>query len=583
MNFKKNGWTTKMARKSRRTNHTPIQEDVILPVQSERKIQTALYARLSHESPETDSVETQIMMMRQYLQENPELEEYDIYADSGYSGTNFNRPEFNRLMNDVNTGSVQCILVKDLSRFGRNYIEAGYFIENLLPMLNVRLISINDRFDSSREEDRQGIRIPLKNMINSMYAVDISKKFTDSFLLHSKLGDYKLRTTTYGYTVDKENNVLVKDPETASIVKLIFYWCLSGVSIREITKRLNIVGAPTPSMQKIKFENKKEERVGEVWERNTVAPILTRPTYTGDTCQGRRRHRLYSGEVVRMVDRDEWIVHENTHEALVSHEDYDKVSEIYAKYKNKHKENAKLAEESKNEFPNLFCRKLVCAKCGKKLEYRRYSHKYSRQEKRDCAGYVCNPNTGGCGMEISEEFLKIITFDQIRLVSSVLADRKKIIADLKDGYYKKGKLVSLEKQILNKQKKSSDLEQTIASLYVNLTEGVIDADEYKLFGQKYTSEKEMIESEISALQSQYVKMKRQLEQFERMSEDWESAFNVTRLDSLFIDAFINKIIVSDEGAYEFVFTCSDAIEQIDGILEGDEDESNRTVYETVAV
>ena len=229
------------------------------------------------------------------------------------------------------------------------------------------------------------------------------------------------------------------------------------------------------------------------------------------------------------------------------------------------------------------CTIRFCAKCGKKLEYRRYSHKYSRQEKRDCAGYVCNPNTGGCGMEISEEFLKIITFDQIRLVSSVLADRKKIIADLKDGYYKKGKLVSLEKQILNKQKKSSDLEQTIASLYVNLTEGVIDADEYKLFGQKYTSEKEMIESEISALQGQYVKMKRQLEQFERMSEDWESAFNVTRLDSMFIDTFINKIIVSDEGAYEFVFTCSDAIEQIDGILEGDEDESNRTVYETVAV
>lgn len=567
-----------MARKSRRLEHNPIQESIILPQNSEQKIQTALYARLSHESQETDSVETQIMLMRQYLQEHSEFQEYEIYADAGFSGTNFNRPEFNRMMNDVSSGSIQCILVKDLSRFGRNYIETGYYIENLLPMLNVRLISINDRFDSFREEDRQGIRIPLKNMINSMYAIDVSKKFTDSFLLHSKLGDYKFRTTTFGYTIDKENNMLQKDPEAAPIVKLIFYWYLSGISSREIAKRLYIVGAPTPSAQKLKYEKKNLERVREEWKHNMVASILTRPTYTGDTVQGRRRHRLYSGEVVRMVDPDEWIIHENTHEPLISHDDYEKVNQLFEKRKNKQKENEKINDE----YQNVFYRKVVCANCGKTMEYKRYSHMCSGQDEKDYAVYICNSKSGGCGLEISEEYLKIVTVDQLKVIVSILADRKKIISDLREGYYKKGKLVSLEKQILYRQRKSNDLEQTIASLYVNFTDGIIDADEYKLFGQKYSTEKEILENEISKLQTQYVKTKRQIEQFEKVAEDMEAAFNIRRIDSEFINTFIQKILISDSKAVELVFTCSDTIKQIDGILE-DENESNRTIYETVAL
>ena len=134
-----------------------------------------------------------------YINEHPEFELVDTYVDSGYSGTSFERPDFQRLMDDIRHGRIQCIIVKDLSRFGRNYIEAGYYIETILPQLNVRLIAINDRFDSSREEDLQGIRLPIKNMVNSLYARDLSKKFCKTYDMRFQTGTNKIREGLYGF------------------------------------------------------------------------------------------------------------------------------------------------------------------------------------------------------------------------------------------------------------------------------------------------------------------------------------------------------------------------------------------------
>ena len=146
----------------------------------------------------------------------------DTYVDDGYTGTDFDRPGFIRMMEDVRTGKIQCIIVKDLSRFGRNFIETGYYIETIFPCLNVRLISINDEFDSSREEDRNSIVMPVKNMINEMYAKDASKKKVLAFEMQSKRGDATIARSIYGYTVDKKENQLKVNPETAPIVRAIF-------------------------------------------------------------------------------------------------------------------------------------------------------------------------------------------------------------------------------------------------------------------------------------------------------------------------------------------------------------------------
>lgn len=169
-----------MARKSRRAqSDNAVSTAVIANIQTKKKehlLRTAAYGRLSVENETGESLQTQMSMLYQYIDNHDDLQLEDSYSDNGYSGTNFDRPEFVRLMDDVRSGKIECIVVKDLSRFGRDYLETGYYIETLFPHLNVRFIAVTDDFDSIREEDRSSLSVPIKNMVNAMYAKDISKK-----------------------------------------------------------------------------------------------------------------------------------------------------------------------------------------------------------------------------------------------------------------------------------------------------------------------------------------------------------------------------------------------------------------------
>ena len=179
-----------MARKSRKNTVTETVLPILVP-ELQAQINTGVYARLSVEKDEDTSIHTQVMMLHNYVAVHPELKLVDTYIDNGYTGTNFDRPDFIRMMDDVRAGKIQCIIVKDLSRFGRDFLETGYYIETLLPKLNVRLISINDNFDSTREEDVNSIALPIKNLVNEMYAKDFSRKLTAYHDLHRRNGDVK--------------------------------------------------------------------------------------------------------------------------------------------------------------------------------------------------------------------------------------------------------------------------------------------------------------------------------------------------------------------------------------------------------
>ena len=247
-----------MARKSRRANIVQEKKEelhISTSIITRRQLATAAYARLSVDKEKNDeSIQNQIELLHQYIREHEEYSLVDTYVDDGYTGTDFDRPEFIRLMDDVRTGKIQCIIVKDLSRFGRNFIETGYYIETIFPCLNVRLISINDDFDSSREEDRNSMVVPIKNMINEMYAKDASKKRVLSFEMHSRRGDMKIAKSIYGYTVDKEENQLKVNAETAPIVQAIFRWYQMGRGTGDIVKRLKMLDIMTPFAYKATHE-----------------------------------------------------------------------------------------------------------------------------------------------------------------------------------------------------------------------------------------------------------------------------------------------------------------------------------------
>ena len=224
-----------MARKSRKNKTIVFAEresTELSPLPEDNRLATAIYARLSlensgHESD--DSIKTQITLVESFVKDHPELKLAETYVDNGVSGTTFDRPEFTRLMNDVKTGKIQCIVVKDLSRFGRDYLEMGYYVEQLFPLLNVRFIAITDRYDSNNPNDRNSIVMPVKNMVNAMYAKDFSRKDAAYHAHCRETGKVMKKDMPYGYRFSAETNNFEIDPETEPYVRLVFAWTLAGL------------------------------------------------------------------------------------------------------------------------------------------------------------------------------------------------------------------------------------------------------------------------------------------------------------------------------------------------------------------
>lgn len=264
-----------MARKSRK-NMMPqaaVQEAV---QQNEKELlRTAAYARLSVENGghETeDSLHTQILQIHNYIRENPELTLTDTYADNGFTGTRFDRPEFERMMQDVRTGKIQCIVVKDLSRFGRDYIETGSYLETIFPMLHVRFIAINDDFDNIRQSDVDSLAVPIKNMVNSLYAKDISKKISLSYQMRREKGIPTSWCTPYGYQLNQQGNKF-EATEDAKWVKLIYQWYLAGVSTNEIARRLEFLEVARPNERLNRKLHEGDDPTYNKWHPSTVLPF----------------------------------------------------------------------------------------------------------------------------------------------------------------------------------------------------------------------------------------------------------------------------------------------------------------------
>ena len=230
-----------MARKSRK--QIAAEEPVIESVSSE-VFSTAIYARLSVEnsgkSEKVDVIANQIEICKSYIAERPYLNLIDTYVDNGRTGTVFDRPEFNRLMNDIRTGRIKCLVVRDLSRFGRDYIEAGTYLERVFPQIGLRFIAIKENYDNfDTDGSGESLIIPLQNMINTLYSKDISRKVSTALKAQMESGEFKKRNLPYGYRWDEEHSNMVFDEETAPIVQKIFQWKIEGLSLPAIADRLD--------------------------------------------------------------------------------------------------------------------------------------------------------------------------------------------------------------------------------------------------------------------------------------------------------------------------------------------------------
>lgn len=286
-----------------------------------QKIPTAAYVRLSSDDADTSgSLINQQNLLIQHIQNDKELELYKIYADNGFTGTDFNRPAFMRMMHDMKKGLVKCIIVKDLSRLGRNYLETGKYLEKILPLYNVRFISVGDGYDSfSVSGSCESLIIPLKNIIHEGYAKDISVKVSTAIDVCKKQGKFMGKHPPYGYIRDPNDKYkLIIDKEAAEVVLKIFRMRLGGMSFSDIAKFLNSEGILSPACyfyskgvsNELKYKNSS-------WNTNNVRRLTENYIYTGDLVYGKVKSSLQLGIKRKSIPRDKWKKVENTHEAII--------------------------------------------------------------------------------------------------------------------------------------------------------------------------------------------------------------------------------------------------------------------------
>lgn len=420
-----------MARKANRYNAIAAASDQIQSV-LDKTFRAGLYARLSVEINErpSNSIQTQLDIMHGYVNKHPEIIEAFEYADSGFSGTNFERPNFNRLMDDVRGGKINCILVKDLSRFGRDYLETTNYIEIILPFLGVRFISVNDHFDTDAAcNENKTLEIALKNLVNDMYAKDVSKRVSTVRRQEVERGKFTGSNAPYGYVVNDKDplrHFLIDEP-AAAVVRDMYQMADDGMSVREISLELQRRNLSIPG-QYLKTGHLYQEEGDEVhiWHIGTIANILRKEEYIGNLVHGRRRSRLYENEKRHFTDKDEWVITENAHEPIVSRVQYDRVR---AKFEKKVKDSTFSSERSAGvaKKQDKYAGLLFCGECGKRL---RFNSRMGRQESDISRTYFyqcCNTydlsNQGYCSVTIMERMLDKVVMENLKMQMQLFTDK----------------------------------------------------------------------------------------------------------------------------------------------------------------
>lgn len=526
---------------------------------------TAIYLRLSRDDEdidgsakrESDSISSQRELARSFVREQPDMELFDIYIDDGYSGANFDRPDFKRMMADIENGNVNCVVVKDLSRFGRDYIEAGRFIQKTFPAFSVRFIAITDHYDSlTADQSTTSLVIPVKNFVNDSYCQDISEKVKSHQKIKREKGKFIGAFAVYGYQKDHDDkNKLVIDEYAAKIVKNIFTWKLDGMSNLAIAKRLNENGIFSP------LEYKKSHgehyatgfHVGIVskWSAVAVKRILTNEIYTGTMVQGKREKVNYKVDKILEKPESEWFKVEGTHEAIVSKEDYQNVQRLL-----KVDTRAGKGKEKAHIFSGL----LFCGDCKEPMVRR--MNRYKGTEK---IYYICSTRnrSEGCSRHsISEADLKKVVFRIIQSQVELLIDVNRQMQYLQTKEMNFEDVVGFDKEITRLRNEQEKYLELRAGLYEDLKTGIITQTDFKNFSAIY--EKQYVETE-KALTRQEDMLKKLFYngvqsgvKLERLKETMQ----ITTLDRDTLLAFVDRIEVYEEKKVSVQFCCQEEMEKM---------------------
>ncbi len=519
----------------------------------------AMYLRLSREDRdagdgklESNSIRNQRELIRAFIQEQRDIDLFDIYIDDGFSGSNFDRPEFKRMMGDIAEGRVNCIIVKDLSRFGRDYIESGKYIQKVFPSLGVRFIALIDHYDSfSTDAGESGIVLPVKNFMNDSYCRDISAKVKSQFEVKRRNGEYVASFAPYGYRKAENNrNQLVVDRYAAEIVRKIFEWKMDGMAVSAIAKNLNGLGVLSPREYKksigSNYKGGFSGAVKSVWSSSTVKRILTNEMYLGHLIQGKTEKISYKLKKSVKKPKEEWIKVENTHEPIISEDNFLIV-------KNLLKTDGRVSPLTQRN--SLFTGILFCGNCGEQMIRR-----VNRYKDKQRVYYICSTKNRGEGCtrhSIAEKKLKELTDETIRRYANYFLEEKHVSEKSRKQKTDLESVVCYDAEIARLKKEQDKYYSLCSGLYEDLKQGIITEEEFKrLYGEfkrraeAFEEAQEKQEAMIKELLKKSVVSVRQLKMMQDCPE-------LKEIDRYTLCSMVKEIIVYENQRIEMVFYYTD--------------------------
>lgn len=513
-----------------------------------------LYLRLSRDDgdkEESNSITGQRELLRDYISQRPEFREYAVRVDDGFSGSTFERPSFQAMIEDVKAGRTDCIIVKDLSRFGRNYLDAGEYIEKIFPFLGVRFIAVNDNYDSLGDKKASDdLIIPFKNLINEAYCRDISVKIRSQLEIKRKNGQFLGSFAAFGYMKDERNkNKLVVDQYAADIVRDIFKWKLEGVSPQDIADALNKLGVLSPMEYKrslgMKYTTSFKTNTQATWSAGTVIRILKNPIYTGVLVQGKETTPSYKVHKRVTKAESEWTVIEDSHEPIVSKIDFDSVQKVL-KCDTRRSPDGKAVQ--------LFSGMVFCGDCGASMVRKTVPAGGKKYVYYVCSAHKQNKSCSPHRMR--DTALEEIVLDSLKQHIREVVDMSELLAITDTAPLRTAQAQKVQRQLDKKHEEYEKLQKLLMSLYENLADGIIDRDEYTRLKASFASRADEAEKQMDALRERLTEI-----QNNGTENGWMSEFTkrqgLMALDRAVVVALIDKIFIHSNDTVEIIYRWQD--------------------------
>ena len=523
----------------------------------------ALYIRLSREDGdkvESNSITSQREILKEYLKLHPDIELHDFYIDDGWSGTNFDRPGFIRMMEDIYSGDVNCVIVKDLSRFGRNYTDAGNYLDNIFVRLQIRFIALNNGIDTATNNMNAATRcitVGVQNVINESLAATTSVNVRGTLKVNREQGKFIGSFASYGYMKDpNDHHKLIIDPETAPVVRMIFEKFIDGCSIIGIAKELNEMGIPNPTAyKKLKGFNYKHpagKKLDGLWPDSSVRRILRNEMYVGNMVQGKNTTISYKIKQCRAIPKEDWIIVEGTHEAIVDRETFDKAQSLFNQFIRKAPQKSEV---------DLFSGFVRCADCLRAMNKKTNSHPYGTYHYYRCGTSRKMKKSSCTNHTIRIDKMELAVLASIQGMIDSAVEMDKLIKRINSSPVKKKESSHISSAIDTHTAELEKLKGMIIDLYPDWKSGIISKEEYFTLKEQLTEKTTSLEKALENLKRTNEEFKNGITEDNDFISHFKKYGKIDTLTRAMVVELIDKIYVHEGGRITISFKFTDAYEK----------------------